>query len=442
MLNLIRPLSALTMVSALGRGLSPARRALALLLVLLLFTQAIAPPALALPNASSPSATNAPPRHASRSTAGGATRPAAFAPAAETFGVVLTPLGTAFNNHAGIDYHQQSRSVVVSANSPTGQPHNFELIDGGGTHRPFSNISGLGGALKLATARDDGQGASLGGFRTGELFTGTGTPGVVARVSPDGAAVQNPWVTLPGESGLPGGLHVDRTGVFGGDLIVVTDAGGVWRVNASGVPARVASLNTPLAGVTTIPDDAARYGPWAGKILAGAKEQGAVYAVDAQGGANSYQLGVSPEDISVVPAHENFFGLDPADGKLWGAPADAFAGIIGDVLVAQGSPGVLTRVRWNGTEFETGQIAQVARWGQITFAPAGVAELRAVKQVYDRLAVVRHAPVIDSGRVEGALWQLSAENVTLDGTDVITSDLLVPSRGRVSRSAISRRCAT
>jgi RHS repeat-associated protein len=343
----------------------------------------------------------------------------------------LTPLGTAFNNHAGIDYQQQSRSVVVSANYPTGRPNNFELIDGGGSHFPFSNVAGIGGALKIATARDDGQGASLGGFRTGELFSGTGLPGQVARIAPDGAAVQNPWVSLQGEAGLPGGLHVDRTGVFGGDLIVVTDAGGVWRINSSGTASRVASLNTPLHGVTTVPDDAAKYGPWAGKILAGAKEQRAVYAIDAQGGATSYALGVSPEDIRLVPAHENFFGLDTAEGKLWGAPADAFTALIGDILVAQESPGTLTRVRWNGTAFETGQLAQVASWGQTTFAPAALAEIRVVKQVYDKIAVVRHAPVLNSGRVEGALWQLSGENVSLSGNTVITSDLLVPGKPTV-----------
>ncbi|HWW76674.1 MAG TPA: PKD domain-containing protein, partial [Pyrinomonadaceae bacterium] len=179
-------------------------------------------------------------------------------------------------------------------------------------------------------------------------------------------------------------------------------------------------------------EDAAKYGPWAGKILAGAQGQGAVYAVDAQGGATPYALGVNPEDVQVVPSNENFFGLDTAEGKLWGAPADAFAGLIGDILVAQESPGTLTRVRWNGTAFETGQIAQVVSWGQTAFAPAGVAQVRAVKQVYDRVAVVRHAPVLNSGRIEGALWQLSAENAALGGTDVITSDLLVPGRPTVS----------
>ncbi len=418
-----RPLLASTIVLAVGRALLPGRRSLALLLAFLLFGQAIVPPSLASSRASVRSVTTAGP---ARSTAAGFTRPGTVTSAGGTFGVVLTALNTDFNNHTGIDYHQQSRSVVASANSPSGQPHNFELIDGNGAHRAFSNISNLGGALKIATARDDGQGASPGGFRKGDLFTGTGMPGVVARVAPDGVAVQNPWVTLTGEMGQPAGLHVDRTGVFGGDLIVVTDAGGVWRINAAGVAAPVASLSTPLSGVTTIPDDAARYGPWAGKILIGAKEQGAVYAVDAQGGATSYPLGLSPTEIELVPAHENFFGIDTGAGKLWGAPADAFTSLIGDVLVAQASPGVLARVRWNGTEFETGQIAQVAAWGQITFAPAGVAEIRGVKQVYDKIAVVRHAPVLNSGRVEGALWQLKAENVSLGGTDTITSDLLVP----------------
>ena len=157
-----------------------------------------------------------------------------------------------------------------------------------------------------------------------------------------------------------------------------------------------------------------------------APRPGCRLALDAQGNSTSYQLGINPQDIRIVPAHENFYGVDPAGGKIWGAPDDAFAGIIGDILIAQGAPGVLARVRWNGTEFEVGQIAAVSSWTQITFSPAALSEIAGVKQVYDKIAVVRHAPDMDSGRVEGALWQLLPENVELSGTDVITSDLLVP----------------
>jgi len=361
--------------------------------------------------------------------------PVMAVPAADNFGIVLTPLSTAFNSHIGIEHHQPTRKVVGSANQPSGQPYNFELIEADGAHRSFSNLSGLPGEFKLATARDDGQGVSLGGFRPGELFTGTGAAGVIARLAPDGAAVQNPWVTLPGETGpVRGGLYVDRTGVFAGDLIAVTASGGVWRITAAGAATRVASLGARLEGVTTVPNDVDKYGPWAGKILAGAKDLGLVYAIDAQGNALSYQLGINPAEIKLVPPHENFYGVDAGARRLVGAPAAAFTGLIGEVLVAQESPGVLSRVHWNGTEFEVSQLALATQWKQITFSPAGVAEIAAVPQIYDRIAVVRHAPALDSGRIEGALWQLLGEPVTLDGYDTITSDLLLPGTPTVTTS--------
>lgn len=340
-------------------------------------------------------------------------------------GIELTPLTTSFNNHIGIDYHQRTRKVVVSANSSLGQPNNFELIQAEGAHASFSNMSGVSGELKLATARDDGFGLSLAGFKPGELFTGTDAPGVVARVASDGATLQNPWATLTGETGLVTGLHVDRTGVYGGDVIAVTTSGGIWRVNSAGLATQVALLGTALNGVTTIPEDSEKYGPWSGKIVVGAKDQSLIYAVDTTGSVVTYTLGVNPGDVRLIPAHENFYGVDPLSRKIWGAPADAFADMIGDILIAQPS-GVLTHVQWNGTDFETEPIAQVSQWAQIAFAPAGIAEILGVKQVFDNLAVVRHAPEFNDGRVEGALWQQLGESIFMSGNSVITSDLLVP----------------
>ncbi|HEV8427371.1 MAG TPA: RHS repeat-associated core domain-containing protein [Pyrinomonadaceae bacterium] len=410
-----------------------APRFIALLLIYVLVMQTLAPPAFAAPKPGF--AFSWPDSHNSLLSIfkkPKANKPATAAtipmvqPATEEFGVVLTPLNTSFAGHVGIEHHQPLRKLVVSANNPSGMPNNFESLDADGTHRPHSNVAGLTGGLKIATARDSGTGMSLGGFNPGELFSGTGVPGVIARIAADGATIQNPWVTLDDETGLDGGLFIDRTGVFGGDLIVVTSMGGVWRVTAAGAATRIANLNTPLEGVTTVPNDEANYGPWAGKILAGAKTQNAIYAIDAQGASTSYPISISPQDIQIIPAHENFYGIDPAGSKIWGAPDDAFAGIIGDILIAQGSPGVLLRVSWNGSEFEAGQIAQVSSWKQITFSPAALSQIEGVKQFYDKIAVVRHAPELNSGRVEGALWQLLPENLALDGTDVITSDLLVP----------------
>lgn len=352
----------------------------------------------------------------------------------ENWSVVLTPVTTEFHDHTGLDYHQPSKKLVLSANYPGGVPNSFELIAADGGHSGFSNVAGLNGEVLVAAARDDGQGPSPGGFNAGELLTSTGVPGVVARISADGASVQNPWVILPDETGHIAGLHVDRTGVFGGDLVVVTTSGGVWRVNSAAVPTRLAMLNTRLAGVAVVPDDAERYGPWAGKAIVGAKDQASVYAIDPQGAADSLQIGINPQDIDIVPAHENFYALDFESRKLWGAAEGAFAGIIGDILVAQESPGVLSRVRWDGSSFAVTQVAETAALKQVTFSPAGANPIPAVKQVYDKIAVVRHAPQLNSGRVEGTLWQLLAEDVELNGNDVITSDLLVPGTPSVSAS--------
>ncbi len=354
-------------------------------------------------------------------------------PQNNTFGVELTPLNTAFNNHSGIDYHHRTRKVVVSANSTLGQPNNFELIQADGMHASFSNVSGVSGELKIATARDDGFGVSLAGFKPGDIFAGTDVPGVVARIASDGGTMQNPWATLAGETGLVTGLYVDRTGLYAGDVIAVTSSGGIWRINSTGLATQVALLGTALSGVTVIPEAPEKYGPWSGKILVGAEDQGLIYTVDAAGQVVTYTLGINPADIRLIPAHENFYGIDPVSRKIWGAPADAFADVIGDILVAQSS-GVLTHIRWNGTDFETKQIAQVSKWEQIAFAPAGIAEIQGVKQVFDNLAVVRHAPELNDGRVEGALWQQLGENIFMAGNSVITSDLLVPGTPTVSIS--------
>lgn len=285
--------------------------------------------------------------------------------------VTLTEITTDFKEPVGIDHYAPTNQVVISVNYPTGSPHNFELVDKDGRRERFSSISGLTDEVKIATARD-----RRGGFQPGELFVGTGTPGVVARVSADGSTIQDPWVTLPGENGLlRGSLHVDRTGVFGGDLIVVTTEGGVWRVSSSGNASRLANVGTHLEGLTTIPNDEEKYGPWAGKILAGAEDESTIYAIDVDGNVAPYELGIEPEDIDVIAGSENFFGVDYDGSTLWGAPPTEFAEMVGDVLIAQEHPGILWHVRWDGEKFGVEEVARVTQWEHVTFSSAGISEL-------------------------------------------------------------------
>ncbi len=61
----------------------------------------------------------------------------------ENWNVVLTPLVSGLQDHTGLDYHQPSKKLILSANSPSGEPHSFELLGGDGDHSAFSNVAGL-----------------------------------------------------------------------------------------------------------------------------------------------------------------------------------------------------------------------------------------------------------------------------------------------------------
>ena len=360
-------------------------------------------------------------------------------PAADA--ITFTPIATGFNNPVGIDHHAPTNRLVLSVNYPDGLPYNFELVAADGSRQQFSSISGFSDEVKIATAKDDGGGMSMGGFTAGELFTGSGVPGVIARIAADGSSVQDPWVTLPDEPGLMrGSLYVDRTGVFGGDLIVVTTTGGVWRVTSGGTPTFLANVGTHLEGLVTVPNDAGRYGPWAGKILAGAEDQGLIYSIAPNGSTSSYALGINPEDIDIVPANQNFFGIDFSSRTLWGADASQWSSIVGDIIMAQ-EYGPLWHVRWNGSSFETDVVSNVAQqWEHVTFSTAGVPCVPPVCTITGDSAICQGQTTELCGPVaQGATYSWSGPGdfassnrcITVGGAGTYTLDLTVPCPGSI-----------
>jgi hypothetical protein len=358
----------------------------------------------------------------------------AATPALQSLSIVFAATTTNYNGIHGLAYHQGQNKLLASVNTPTGLPRNFETLAGDGTHAAFSNLGGVAGEVRLATARDDGTGLSLAGFAPGETFTTTGANGVIARLSANGATVSNPWATLPNEGTAITGLAFDRTGLYGGHLLAATAGGRVWRVNATGQATLVATLAAALAGVVSLPNDPDRYGPWAGRILTGAPSQSAVHAINAAGQSVSQNVSVNPAELLVVPPQENLYGTDPVSQKIWGAADDAFAGLTGEILVAQTAPGKLGRLRWNGSAFEFNQLAEVPSWRQLTFAPAGLAPIADAGRYYGQIALVRKGLTLNAGRIEGAVWQLNPEAVQLNGNATITSDLLVPGTPNIVRN--------
>jgi hypothetical protein len=246
-------------------------------------------------------------------------------------------------------------------------------------------------------------GSCLGGFDAGDLFAGNGQPGQIVRLSAAGEAASSPWVTLPVESAIDrDNIHQDASCSFDGDLIVAASNGPastVWRITAAGVPTQIASLDAHIDFVITLPGDAVRFGPVAGRAVAGDGTTGTLFAIDAGGtvvtvgaAAGGYQnyataRAIRPASLDLVPGAEpdvagdgDFLAVDTATNRLLTAPNAQFECHCGNLLMTEPASG-LSVLSWNGTAFDvvpvptTVQAADpasvepaVTAWGAVRFA--------------------------------------------------------------------------
>jgi len=307
--------------------------------------------------------------------------------------VTVAPL----NAPVSIDYQPTTNSLIVSVNlsqeSVGGEPVNFARVDSSGTSNAWSTLHGMGVAndeIKLAIVK-----ASTNGWTQGDMYFGTAQVGKIGKIKADGSSVNTNWATLPGETNFLGGsLYFDQTGVFGNDLIVVTgrsptdslDGGAVWRVNASSNATLIAQIDNPfgtgrlLEGVLTVPNDL-KYGPWAGKILAGQEQSGLICSVEANGTVTTYNLGFgAPEDLRLIPSGQSLYCLDFPNNRMLKVPALNFAAFVGDILVVDEGRGCalagLYVVHWEGGWFVVRQIPiATSELEQVTFAPIDIPAL-------------------------------------------------------------------
>lgn len=317
------------------------------------------------------------------------------APPAQAAAVHFTAITTAFNSPIGIDYYEPTNRLIVSANYASGGvPNNLQIVAADGSFANYSSLANQTDELKIATVRS----GYTTGFAVGTVFTGSGVDGEIVKVDPGGAVVTNPWVSLPGVNNglIRGSLYVDRTGVYNGDLLVVTTTGQLWRIDSTGAPTQIgASLGVHLEGLSVIPNDASRWGSMAGCIVAGAEGQGkmhtwcrntlGVMVHSEQTVLTQSGRVINIEDIDVIDGG-NFFGVNFGTNKLVGVAASAFTSMVGDILLTEEFPGTgtgLHHLYWDSgaSLFAIEDITAAAgstnlgQWEHVTFARAGVVEI-------------------------------------------------------------------
>lgn len=284
---------------------------------------------------------------------------------------ILKKLDVPFNGVVGIDYYPTTNQLVAAINGGTGAPNNFALINSGGQYAKYSDVSNITDDVQPFVVK-----ATQNNFTSGDMYFGSGLPGGIVKQPSGGGDATNPWVVLPGESGVVR-VTRDATGVFAGDILAATSTGGVWRIDANAKPSKLASVGSPLDTIITLPNIPSKYGPWAGKAVVGGPGQSKFWTVDPQGNTQSFDLGVKPKHARVVPENQNFFAIDE-DEALYGAAALNFADKIGDIVVTQESPGTLWHIKWTGAEFRKAKLAEFGKLGRACFAPCGLKSISAV----------------------------------------------------------------
>jgi len=259
----------------------------------------------------------------------------------------------------GIDYYpiQADEGLLISDNFwNSGDPCNFTKVfkaNGQVTANQWSGVRNLLDEIKLATVED-----SVANFQQGDMFFGYKPSTGYTRigiVSAGGNTAQLNWAVLQGEtSPVHGGLHIDQTGLFNHDLIVVTggdrgQGGSVWRIKSnqdqsSGQKTLFKTIpGAHLEGVITLPNEPVKYGPWAGKIVTGdeshedelSRKDPVIYTIDQQGLVEEFHLRVAPEDFDIIQEGQNLYCNDATSRVIWGVPSWYFAEHVGDILVTQ-----------------------------------------------------------------------------------------------------------
>jgi hypothetical protein len=302
-----------------------------------------------------------------------------------SFDVVASGL----NNPTGIDYHPLTNALIVTVNSFGSENYRFVRI---GTNVPagsenvtITNWSTITSAdcgtdePYFSIVKTEGPLTNAAGFTNGDLFFNRGDG--IGWINTNGSASNPYWAPLSGGS-FRGGLHVDRSGGWGGDLIGAAYSGRIYRVKPDGTNSLIASITTDhLEGALTLTNDVQRWGPLAGRVVTGdeALTPPCVYGIDTNGYVLKFNLGIEPEDFDVIPASQDLYVTDASIGAVVRLSASYFTNFGGDVLVTEAGEFAesarLFIVHWDGNDLTTRRIRyahadnSAGHFEHSTFAP-------------------------------------------------------------------------
>jgi hypothetical protein len=261
---------------------------------------------------------------------------------------ITTVTSIPYPYEAGISYQSIQNALMLSVNNPSGDPNNFILIgtnsSGALTMANWSGVADVPGEVEIATAQ-----TTANGFTQGDTYFGDDA-GLIDKLSADGSEWSAGWCSLTNEtqtetSGLSG-ICLDKSGSFGGGLVVATGSGNIWLIqsdtNGNAKPTLLTNISgsQALGGIITLTNDVAKWGPWAGKILTGDTFERNIYAIDTNGIVTTYNTinptfgnGISPESFCLIPTNQDLYFIDALNNNLLKISRTALAPYVGDLVI-------------------------------------------------------------------------------------------------------------
>jgi PEP-CTERM motif len=229
-------------------------------------------------------------------------------------------------------------------------------LSGGAVQTFGTPIPGAGGEIVL--------GASLGqaGFPTGDIYAGSQNNGQIWHFANSGG-VPTLFTTLPPGSGGVRQVFFDPGSSFGGNMLVTTNVGDIFKVTSTGAVSLVANVGEDVEGIDIA---TSAWGPYVGWLLVTSEVSGTVRLISPDG-LTIITVGHVPsaETVSFVPLALN--ASDPLQGfyvanypnDIQFAAASNFTsqGLLGDAVVTCECSNLAYDVHYNGVGFTFTQFA-------------------------------------------------------------------------------------
>jgi hypothetical protein len=210
----------------------------------------------------------------------------------------------------------------------------------GGNISVFGAVPNASGEVVLSASPD---GSAYG---SNDIYSGSGANGQIWKFDHNGGS---PTLFSTVSLGQVRGISFDPSGLYGGNMIVTTNAGGVYEINSAGTATLLADLGTDTEGIGFATQTFGTYA--AGTLFTASEDTDLVNAVSPTGVVTPVFSIDEAESISFVPANiasetnplEGFYGVNyPYDIEF--ASASQFDAYAGDVIVTSEVPGAVPNI--------------------------------------------------------------------------------------------------